>query len=69
MNNNYPDNHELADKDWEILSEQDTWIIEDHLSELFTDLFRSQYLLEEKIKALEIKVNQLTEKIDSLQGR
>lgn len=49
-----------------ISSIDETWVVEEHLIELFAELFRSHSLLEQKIKLLEGEVQLLRDKIDSL---
>lgn len=46
-----------------------TWVLEEHLTELFAELFRSQFILEQKIKLLETEIDLLGQKIDSAIGR
>lgn len=61
MNYHYPDNKSVA-------NEEETWLIEDHLAELFAEVFQSNILLEQRVNALEAKVEQLQEKLNSLKG-
>lgn len=48
---------------------EDTWILEEHLTELFSELFRSHFLLEQKIQELQVEIEQLRQKFDFLARR